>query len=265
VTSDGFSGFAQPRFVNGTFGFTNPVTCSPVDPNPDSSCARGDDNVSGFYESSSWEMSFFAPQSVATLVELMGGNTTFVNRVNNYFSQGYYTAGNEPSFNVPAIYHYAGRPDLSALRIRDVVFTFFSTEIGGIPGNDDSGAMAALLAFHLLGLYPVQSTTQFLIGSPFVSSYTLTNDLFNTSTTFTVSNFDNTTLVAAPPSGSRVFVKSVTINGVDTGSLCTIDFKDVVGGGEVVIEVDGDADAAAARGCGPAGLPDSLGTGGFSL
>ncbi|KAF9070156.1 glycosyl hydrolase family 92-domain-containing protein [Rhodocollybia butyracea] len=264
ITSDGFSGFAQKRFQNGTFIFTNPVTCSPVDPVA-SSCARGDDNVSGFYESSSWEMSFFAPHSVATLVRLMGGNTTFVERVNNYFAKGYFTAGNEPSFNVPSIYHYAGRPDLSALRIRNVVFTDFSTQIGGIPGNDDSGAMAALLTFHLLGLYPVQASTQFLIGSPFVSGYTLTNDLFNTSTTFTVSGFDSTTLTPTPPSGSRLFVKSVTVNGVDTGSVCTIDFADVVGGGEVVIEVDGDADAAAARGCGPAGLPDSLETGGFVL
>ncbi|KIK62755.1 glycoside hydrolase family 92 protein [Collybiopsis luxurians FD-317 M1] len=264
VTSDGFSGFAQRRFQNGTFAFTDPVTCSPVDPIAHS-CARGTDNDSGFYESSSWEMSFFAPHSVATLVRLMGGNTTFVNRVNNYFAKGYFTAGNEPSFNIPSIYHYAGRPDLSALRVRNVVFTDFSTQIGGIPGNDDSGAMAALLTFHLLGLYPVQASTQFLIGSPFVSSYTLFNEAFNTETKFTVSGFDPSTIVATPPSGSRLFVKRVTVNGKDTGSVCTIDFEDVVGGGEVVIEVDGDADAAAARGCGPAGLPDSLETGGFAL
>ncbi|KAJ4478407.1 glycosyl hydrolase family 92-domain-containing protein [Lentinula aciculospora] len=262
VTSDGFSGFAQRRYQNGTFAFTDPVTCSPVDPIAHS-CARGDDNDSGFYESSSWEMSFFAPHSVATLVRLMGGNLTFVDRVNNYFSKGYFTAGNEPSFNVPSIYHYAGRPDLSALRIRNVVFTDFGTQIGGIPGNDDSAAMAALLTFHLLGLYPVQTSTQLLIGSPFVSSYTLTNAVFNTSTTFTVSGFDSTSLVASPPSGSRVFVKSVTVNGVDTGSVCALDFSDVVGGGEIVIEVDGDAIAAASRGCGPAGLPYSLETGGF--
>ncbi|KAJ3766792.1 glycosyl hydrolase family 92-domain-containing protein [Lentinula raphanica] len=261
VTSDGFAGFAQRRFTNGTFAFTDPITCSPVDPVAHS-CARGDDNDSGFYESSSWEMSFFAPHSVATLVRLMGGNETFVNRVNNYFTKGYFTAGNEPSFNVPSIYHYAGRPDLSALRIRNVVFTDFSTGIGGIPGNDDSAAMASLLTFHLLGLYPVQSTTQFLIGSPFVSSYTLFNEFFNTTTTFTVSGFDPATLVASPPAGSRLYVKSVMVNGVEKGSVCVLDFADVVGGGEVVIEVDGDADAAMVRGCGE-GLPDSLESGGF--
>lgn len=34
-----------------------------------------------FTPASSWEYSFFAPHSMATVIELMGGNTTFVNRV----------------------------------------------------------------------------------------------------------------------------------------------------------------------------------------
>lgn len=70
----------------------------------------------------------------------------------------------------------------------------------------------------------------------------------------------------SPPPGSRVFVKSITINGKESESLCWISFDDVVGGGTIVIEVDGDAAAAAARGCGPGknALPDSLETGGFS-
>ena len=71
-----------------------------------------------------------------------------------------------------------------------------------IPGNDDSGAMAALLTFHLLGLYPVVSTRQFLIGSPLVSSYTLFNNLFGHSTTVTVDGFDPAGLTATPANGT---------------------------------------------------------------
>lgn len=44
---------------------------------------------------------------------------------------GYFTAGNEPSFQMPWMYHYANRPDVSALRVRQVVYTFFGTGIGG--------------------------------------------------------------------------------------------------------------------------------------
>ncbi|KAG6831560.1 hypothetical protein H0H92_009479 [Tricholoma furcatifolium] len=266
VTSDGFSGFLQRRYPNGTFAYSPPDACSPVDPVVHS-CARGTDNDVGFYESSSWEMSFFAPQSMSTVVGLMGGPDTFVSRVDTYFTKGYYIAGNEPSFEMPWVYHYANRPDLSAARVRQIVFENYNTGIGGIPGNDDSGAMAALLVFHLLGLYPVPASTQLLIGSPFVSSFTIHNDFLGTSTEFIVRGFDPATLTSAPPDGSQLFVKSVTVNG-KPGSLCWIDFQDVVGGGIVVIEADGNATAAASRGCGAAvahPLPDSLETGGFKV
>ncbi|KAG6890043.1 hypothetical protein C0995_012500 [Termitomyces sp. Mi166 len=220
VTSDGFSGFLQRRFQNGTFAFSPPDACSPVDP---------------------------------------------VSHSDNYFTRGYYQAGNEPSFEIPWVYHYANRPDLSALRVRKVVFDNFNTGIRGIPGNDDSGAMASLLVFHLLGLYPVPASTQLLIGSPFLSSFIIHNNLVGTNTNFTVIGFDPTSLASSPPVGSRLFVKSVKVDG-KPGSLCWIDFSDVVGGGEVVIEVDGNATSAAQRGCGAASsrpLPDSLETGGF--
>ncbi|KAJ7705451.1 glycosyl hydrolase family 92-domain-containing protein [Mycena rosella] len=264
VTSDGFAGFAQRRYPNGTFAFSPPNACSPVDP-VSHSCARGTDNDVGFYESSSWEYSFFAPHSMATIIKLMGGPATFVPRVDHYFAAGYYYAGNEPGFLMPWAYHYAARPDLSALRVRSVVYENFNTGIGGIPGNDDSGAMASLLTFHILGLYPVAASTQLLIGSPLVSAYTMRNDLLGTSTKVTVVGFDKAGLSAAPPAGARVFVKSVTINGAPSASLCWIDFADVTGGGTVEIEVYGDAAAAAAAGCGagPRALPDSLETGGF--
>ncbi|TFK37101.1 glycosyl hydrolase family 92-domain-containing protein [Crucibulum laeve] len=263
ITHDGFTGFAQRRYANGTFAFSPPDACSPVDPTPHS-CARGTDNNVGFYESSSWEMSFFAPHSMSTIIKLMGGDATFISRVDHYFSKGYFQAGNEPSFEIPWVYHYANRPDLSALRIRDVVYKNFNTGIGGIPGNDDSGAMAALLAFHLLGLYPVPSSTQLLIGSPFLSAYTIRNPLLSTSTKVTVHNFDKTTLVRTPPAGSRLYVQSVTVNGVLRGSVCWIEWGDIVGGGEVIIEVG--ADPATAKGCGegPSARPDSLEAGGFS-
>ncbi|KZT25871.1 glycoside hydrolase family 92 protein [Neolentinus lepideus HHB14362 ss-1] len=264
VTSDSFSGFAQRRYANGTFAYSPPDACSPVDPTPHS-CARGTDNNVGFYESSSWEYSFFAPHSMSTLVNLMGGPDTFVSRLDNYFSKGYFYAGNEPSFELPWLYHYASRPDLSALRIRDVVYTNFGTGINGIPGNDDSGAMAALLTFHLLGLYPVPASRQLLIGSPFVSAFNLTNNAFNTVTRFVVENFDSNTLTASPPNGSNIYVSSVTINGRPSDSICWLPFEDVVGGGEIIITMDGNATAAASRLCGEGdnALPDSLESGGF--
>jgi len=265
VESDGFTGFLQRRFTNGTFAFSDPIWCSPRD-TVGHSCARGTDNDVGFYESSAWEYSFFAPHSMSSIVELMGGNETFINRTDHYFDTGYFLAGNEPSFAIPFSYNYAGRPDLTTLRVRDVLFGNFGTGIGGIPGNDDSGAMAALVVFHILGLYPVAASKQLLLGSPLLSSFTLRNDLFNTSTRFTVKGFDSRSVQQSPPvnEGVRMFVTGVTVNGKSTGSICWLSWDDVVGGGEIEITVDSDASAAMTRGCAGA-LPDSLATGGFPI
>lgn len=51
-------GFAQKRFINGTFANTSPVDCSPNDNSTTRSCSLQGDNVVGFYESSSWEYSW---------------------------------------------------------------------------------------------------------------------------------------------------------------------------------------------------------------
>lgn len=120
--------------------------------------------------------------------------------------------------------------------------------------------MASLLVFHLLGLYPVPASKQLLLGSPFVSGYTLKNDLLGTSTKFTVENFDNSTLQATPSNSSSLYVSSVTINGIKSATVCWIDFDDVVGGGEIVIELSSDGTSAAQAGCGTASdsLPYSL-------
>ncbi|KXN82944.1 hypothetical protein AN958_02027 [Leucoagaricus sp. SymC.cos] len=259
LVHDGFQGFAQRRFPNGSFAFSPPDACSPVDPTPHS-CARGDDNETGFYESSSWEMSFFAPQSMSTIVRLMGGKDIFIQRVDHYFSKGYFQAGNEPSFAVPWAYHYANRPDLTARR--------FVANMSWlrIPGNDDSGAMAALLSFHLLGLYPVPSTTQLLIGSPFLSSYTLTTSVTPAqtfSTTVRVANFDPQTLVQSPSNGTNLYVQSVAVDGVVSKSRCWIDFWVLLKSKEVVIEVGQDPGVDVGCGSEAEAVPFSLESGGF--
>ncbi|KAJ7105408.1 glycoside hydrolase family 92 protein [Mycena crocata] len=261
VTSDGFEGFAQKRYSNGKFNFTDPKHCSPVDETT-TECSLQSDNTNGFYESSSWEYSWFAPHDTAHLIELMGGNETFVKRLDHFFSAGYYGAGNEPSFQTPIGYHYANHPAHSVDRIRRVVFENFDITAAGLPGNDDQAAMASLLSFHLLGLYPVPSTTQYLILSPFTPKYTIHNSYLGVSTTVTTVGFDSHSVQRVIPPGTVAYVANVTVNGVPSASRCHFDFFDVFRvGGNVTIELT--ADKAAADDCLGA-LPESLSTGGFS-
>ncbi|TFK53721.1 glycoside hydrolase family 92 protein [Heliocybe sulcata] len=261
VVSDGFKGFMQKRYPNGTFSYQNPINCSPQD-NVTTECSLQADNVNGFYESSSWEYSWFAPHDTAHLITLMGGNKTFINRLNHFFDAGYYLAGNEPSFQTPIGYHYANRPTLSVDRVRQVVFENFGITPAGLPGNDDQAAMATLLSFHLLGLYPVPSSTELLILSPFIPKYTIHNAYLNVSTTVTVKNYDAKSVQYPIPSGASAYVKSVTVNGQETESRCHFDFYDTFRvGGEIVIELT--ADKQEADSC-AGSLPQSISTGGFA-
>ncbi|KAF7376507.1 Glycoside hydrolase family 92 protein [Mycena sanguinolenta] len=260
VVSDGFHGFMQKRYSNGKFNNTDPKDCSPVSNLTE--CSLQSDNIYGFYESSSWEYSWFAPHDTAHLIELMGGNATFVKRLNHFFSAGYYGAGNEPSFQTPIGYHYANHPAQSVDRVRSVVFENFDITPAGLPGNDDQAAMATLLSFHLLGLYPVPSTTQYLILSPFTPQYTIHNSYLNVSTTVTTVGYDKRSIQKTIPAGTAAYVANVTINGVPAASRCHFDFYDVFRvGGNVTIELT--ADKTAADDC-LGGLPESVSTGGFA-
>lgn len=263
VKSDGFTGFMQHRWPNGTFQFTDPIDCSPVDPDVDSrECSLQPDNEVGFYESSSWEYSWFVPHDTGMLVELMGGNNTFLNRLDHFFSKGYFQAGNEPSFQTPIGYHYADRPSHSIDRVREVIFNNFDTSPAGLPGNDDQAAMASLVVFHLLGLYPVPSTSQFLVLSPFTPKYTIHNDLLGVSTTVTAAGWDSRSIKKKIAEGVSAYVSSVTINGQPAASRCHFDFYDTFRiGANVTIQLVPDGESV--DDCaGP--VPESLSTGGWA-
>lgn len=139
---------------------------------------------------------------------------------------------------------------------------FFFQAPAGLPGNDDQAAMGSWLSFHLLGFYPIPGTSQFLITSPFIPSYTIHNSYLNTSTTVTTLGFDPKSIQATIPDGVAAYVKKVTLNGVETASKCHIDFYDLFKvGGTLVIEVTDDISQG--NDCG-ASVPESVSAGGFA-
>lgn len=177
ASSFGYTNFVQKRFTNGSFFKQDPTLCSPISNFP--SCSLQQENTVGTYETSSWEYSFYAPHDVAGLIKLIakGDRAKFMNRLDTYFAKGLFYAGNEPSFNTPTLYHYAGSPVRSVKRVRKVVFENFNTTTAGLPGNSDVGAMQTLLNFHLMGLFPVVATTEMLVVSPFMPGYTIRNEM----------------------------------------------------------------------------------------
>ena len=89
----------------------------------------------------------YVPQDQAGLIHLLGGPDRYVHRLNFLHDSGLLDIGNEPSFLVVYLYHYAGRPGLSATRARSYIPSAFNASHSGLPGNDDSGAMYELTLF----------------------------------------------------------------------------------------------------------------------
>ncbi|EUC67499.1 glycoside hydrolase family 92 protein, partial [Rhizoctonia solani AG-3 Rhs1AP] len=245
VSIAGHTGFIQNRFQNGTFNYTDPRHCSIHDPRH-STCYLNAVNTDGFYESSPI---VYVPHDTAKLIKLQGGNDKFIKRLDWIFNEGYFDVSNEPSQQMPFMYHYADRPGKSTDRSRQVVSQYYNLTDTGIPGNDDSGAMASYAAFYLLGLYPLPATRQVLLSSPWFPSINITNAFTHTTTTINAIHF-----------GKRgaVYVQSVTVNGQPWKSRCWLDWSVFEQGGvvDLVLGTDDGLD------CGE--LPASLSTGGYA-
>lgn len=64
--------------------------------------------------------------------------------------------------------------------------------------------MASYVVFYLAGLYPVPSTRQYLLSSPFFPKVEIFNPLFNSTTSIVATNFDGNPVQGI---GGRVFVE----------------------------------------------------------
>ncbi|GJE96620.1 glycoside hydrolase family 92 protein [Phanerochaete sordida] len=250
-------GMMQPRFLNGTFNFTDPRHCSVNDP-LQSTCFLNAVNTDGFYEGSPITYSQYVPQDTAKLIELQGGPQKFIDRLNFIFEDNYFDSTDEPSQQIPFMYHYANRPGLSTQASRQTIAQFFNTSVNGLPGNDDSGAMGSYVAFYLAGLYPLPATRQFLLSSPYFPSISFTNPILGNATTIRVTNFAGN---PASGTGGQVFVKSVTIDGAPWHSNCFIDWDAFRAGSTIELEVTTDINVPCGKDA--SALPPSLSTGGY--
>ncbi len=189
-TDEGFTGFIRSRHRDGSWkkDFTALQDCS----------WRGDT----FYEGNSWIYSFFVPHDMARLIARCGGKETFIKRLDTYFDKGRFDVSNEPGFLSPYLYIWAGRHDRTAERVRGILTKHFQAGRGGIPGNDDSGAMSSLYAFGALGFMPVAGQDVYLIGSP-----------LHESSSIRLANGATFTIEARGASDTNKYVTAATLHG----------------------------------------------------
>jgi predicted alpha-1,2-mannosidase len=212
----GYSGFIRSRHRNGAW--KEPFKAA-------EGCSWFGDT---FYEGNSWTYSFFAPQDVARLISKMGGPKRFVGRLDALFdTPGLCDVTDEPFFLTPYLYIWAGRYDKTAERVHHIVTQNYAATPGGLPGNDDSGAMAAWYAFGALGIFPNAGQDYYLIGTPQFPSVSLK-----------LANGRTFTIQALNLSGENIYVTSATLNGKPLAAAW-IRHADIMAGGTLALQMSG--------------------------
>ncbi|UIJ47434.1 GH92 family glycosyl hydrolase [Sphingomonas cannabina] len=180
-----------------------------------------------FTEGNSTHYSWSVMQDVQGLIDLMGGDKPFVDRLDSIFTMppvfdesyygqviheiremqivnmGQYAHGNQPIQHMIYLYDWAGAPWKAQYHVRDVMRRLYSAAPDGYPGDEDNGQTSAWYVFSALGFYPVTPAVgQYAIGSPLFRSVRLT-----------MPGGKVLTIEAENNGAKNVYIQSVSFNG----------------------------------------------------
>ena len=192
-----------------------------------------------FTEGNAWQYTWHVLQDVPGLIEALGGNERFVERLDAFFGApdaeaeaegqcnvngfiGRYAHGNEPGHHVAYLYALAGRPDRTAEIVREICRRYYKPRPDGLYGNDDCGQMGAWYVFACVGFYPVNPCAgEYVLGAPQLEKVTL-NGRF--------------TIFARNFSPANKYVKSISLNGkILTRPI--LRHSDILSGGTLIFEM----------------------------
>ncbi len=145
-----------------------------------------------YTEANSWQYSFYTPQDISGLINLMGGKAEFENQLDKLFTAknetsgreqaditgliGQYAHGNEPSHHMAYLYNFVNKPAKTQEKVHQIVNEMYQNAPDGISGNEDCGQMSAWYVFSAMGFYPVTpASNQYIIGTPLFEKATIIN------------------------------------------------------------------------------------------
>ena len=121
----------------------------------------------GYKEGDAWVYSYFAPQDVGGLIDRMGGDREFALRLDSALRDRRIVFDNETVVHVPYLFNFAGRHELAIYWINEIMHRRYSDQPGGLPGNDDLGAMSSWYVFSAFGFFPwCPGRPDYAVGTP---------------------------------------------------------------------------------------------------
>lgn len=175
AVGDEFASWRYFHFARSWKNLYNPETGWLQSRHPDGSWkSLGEDFRESTYKNYFW----MVPYNIAGLVDIIGGKAEaekrldeFFNRLDAGYNDAWFASGNEPSFHIPWVYNWIGRPYKAQEVINRVLNEQYSSKIDGLPGNDDLGTMGAWYVFACIGLYPeIPGVGGFTVNTPIFSS-----------------------------------------------------------------------------------------------
>ncbi|WP_293944186.1 MULTISPECIES: GH92 family glycosyl hydrolase [unclassified Sphingobacterium] len=150
-----------------------------------------------YTEGNAWHWSFCVFHDPQGLIDLMGGNKSFVAMLDTVFvipsyegmksrsmihemremqvmNMGQYAHGNQPIQHMPYLYNYAAEPWKAQYWVRKIMDKLYLPTPDGYCGDEDNGQTSAWYVFSSMGFYPVSpGSGEYVIGSPQFEKVTL--------------------------------------------------------------------------------------------
>ncbi len=198
-----------------------------------------------YYEGTNYNYSFRQMVDMHKRITIAGGKDRFIRLLDDFFGYGkedtvqptdphnyspveegiklgrFEGFNNESDTETPFSYIYVDRHDRTCEILRTGMKYMFTSGRGGIPGNNDSGALSSYYVFAALGLYPLAGHKYFLIGSPFV-----------TSAKIKLSSGKTLEISVSEADEQSIYVKSVLFNGRNLDNF-RIEAAEILQGGKL--------------------------------
>lgn len=192
--------------------------------------------VNDYCEGNAWQYLWLVPQDPEGLIELLGGDKPFIEKLDELFSMsseqeegasiditgliGQYAHGNEPSHHTTYMYAYAGAQYKVANNVDYILNELYTDQPDGLSGNEDCGQMSAWYVLSSMGFYSVNPANgMYVFGRPLFDKASIN---LPKNKVFTIETENN--------GKENIYIQSVTLNGKNY-TKAFITHKDIIKGG----------------------------------